>query len=174
MMKKTFIALSTVAALTTTGMASAQDSGSNDLMMGFNPFGLNFGGLNVDSSQISATAPSFMVGMRTSDKLMPFGYAAIADNGGNTDTVIGFGGGARYYLDNISQNVRPFAGASAGIISAEDTGFGIGGFFGAEAMVTDAFSVSGQVGLEIADQGGTNSDTVFQLGTANVMFNLYF
>jgi|AntRauTorckE6833_2_1112554.scaffolds.fasta_scaffold00710_2 hypothetical protein len=174
MIKKTFIALSAAAALTLSGVATAQESGSNNLMMGFNPFGLSFGGFGVSSSQVTASAPSYIVGMRTSDQLMPFGYVSIADNGGNTDTIFGIGGGARFYLDNISQNVRPFAGASAGIINAADTGFGIGGFFGAEAMITKAISISGQVGLEIADDGSANSDTNFQLGTANVMFNLYF
>ena len=115
-----------------------------------------------------------MIGVRTSDQLMPFGYVSIADRGGNTDTVLGIGGGARFYLDNISDNVRPYAGASAGIINATDTGFGLGAFFGAEAMVTQAISISGQVGLEIADQGCEFCDTNFQLGAANVMFNLYF
>ena len=170
MIKKTFIALSAAAALTLSGVATAQESGSNNLMMGFNPFG----GSLLNSSQISASAPSYIVGMRTSDQLMPFGYVSIADSDNNPATVFGIGGGARFYLDNISQNVRPFAGASAGIINAADTGFGIGGFFGAEAMVTQAISISGQVGLEVSDSGGDNSDTTFQLGAANVMFNLYF
>jgi hypothetical protein len=41
-------------------------------------------------------------------------------------------------------------------------------------MVTESFSVSGQIGAEISDDGGQNSSTAISLGTANVMFNLYF
>lgn len=166
MIKKTLIAATAAASVLAAGSATAEE---NKIMMGFNPFQGVFGFLN------SPTAPSYMVGMRTSDQLMPFGYLSINDSGAeNADTILSLGGGARYYLDNISENVRPFAGAAIGIVNAEDTGFGLGAFFGAEAMITKSFSVSGQIGAELADDGGQNSSTAISLGTANVMFNLYF
>lgn len=140
-------------------------------MMGFNPFG---------SSSVfatpSVTAPSYMIGFKTSEKLLPFAYVSVIDNQATygDDTVFAVGGGARMYLGDLSNRIRPFAGAAAGIVNAADTGFGIGAFFGAEAMITDGISISGQVGAEIGDDGGEYSDTTIELGTANVMFNLYF
>ncbi|SOB76513.1 hypothetical protein SAMN04488490_2211 [Marinobacter sp. LV10R510-11A] len=133
-------------------------------MMGFNPF----------SNSTSVSAPSYMIGFKASEQLMPFAYASLTDRGGDSDTRIGLGGGARLYLGDMSTRIRPFAGGALGITSAEDTGFGIGAFFGAEAMITDGISISGQVGAEIGDDGGEYSDTTIELGTANVMFNLYF
>lgn len=163
--KKALIAATAAASILAAGSASAE----NQFMMGFNPFQGTF----TNVSEI--TAPTYMVGMRTSDQLMPFAYLSINDDGNQgSDTVFSLGGGARFYLDNISQNIRPFAGAAAGIVNAADTGFGLGAFFGAEAMVTESFSVSGQIGAEIADDGRANSSTAISLGTANVMFNLYF
>lgn len=169
---KTLITAAAASVMLVSGAASAQSDEDNKLMLGFNPFGSStgIGSLN----QTAATAPQYMVGVRVSDQVMPYAYGAITDPGGDADTIVGFGGGARFYLDNISSNVRPYAGASLGIVSQDDTGFGMGGFFGAEAMVTDALSVSGQVGAEIGDRGCTNCDTQVSLGTANVMFNLYF
>lgn len=164
--KKTLIAATAAASVLAAGSATAQE---NKFMMGFNPFQGIFG------LSSSVSAPNYMVGMRTSDQLMPFGYLSINDSGvQGSDTVFSLGGGARYYLDNISENIRPFAGAAVGLVNAADTGFGLGAFFGAEAMVTDSFSVSGQIGAEVADNGGANSSTAISLGTANVMFNLYF
>jgi hypothetical protein len=163
--KKTLIAATAAASVLAAGSATAE----NQIMMGFNPFPGTFG------TPDSASAPSYMVGMRTSDQLMPYAYLSIDDSGEQgSDTTFQIGGGARFYLDNISQNVRPFAGAAIGIVNAADTGFGLGAFFGAEAMITESFSVSGQIGAEIADSGRQNSSTAISLGTANVMFNLYF
>lgn len=163
--KRTLIAATAAVSVLAAGSATAE----NQIMMGFNPFQGVFGIFN------SATAPSYMVGMRTSDQLMPYAYLSIVDTGvQNSDTIFSLGGGARYYLDNVSQNIRPFAGAAIGIVDQADTGFAVGAFFGAEAMITESFSVSGQVGAEVADDGGPNSSTAISLGTANVMFNLYF
>ncbi|MGO1502313.1 MAG: hypothetical protein ACTHWH_13635 [Marinobacter sp.] len=164
-LKPLLVAATTATAVLAAGMASAQESQSNDIMMGFNPF----------ESDNVATAPNYMIGFKASEKLLPFGYVSVVDDGNdNTDTVFSVGGGARLYLGNLSNRIRPFAGAAAGIVNAEDTGFGLGAFFGAEAMITDGISISGQIGAEIADKGHENSDTEFNLGTANVMFNLYF
>ena len=175
--KKTLIAVSVGAALTASGNAVAQ--ADNNVMLGFNPFGGSstampaMPGQGSTAPSVSVGAPDYMVGMRVSDEIMPFAFGSITDPGGDADTQLAIGGGMRYYLQNISANVRPFMGGALGIVSAEDTGFGLGGFFGAEAMVTDGFSVSGQVGLDITDAGG-DADTVFTLGSANVMFNFYF
>jgi len=167
--KKTLIALSVGAALTASGNVAAQ---SNNIMLGFNPFG---GASGMPGASISTpSAPDYMVGFRISDELMPYAYGSITDPGGDADTQLALGGGLRYYLGNVSTTVRPFLGGAFGIVNAEDTGFGLGGFFGAEAMITDGFSVSGQIGLDITDPGGDDSDTQFTLGSANVMFNLYF
>lgn len=165
-LKSGLIAATAATALLTAGTASAQESESNNIMMGFNPF--------ASSSPINVTAPDYMIGFKVSESLLPFAYASIEDRGGNTDTIFSVGGGARLYLGQISEKVRTFAGGAAGIVNATDTGFGLGGFFGAEAMITEGFSVSGQVGMEIQDSGCNNCDTTFELGTANVMFNLYF
>jgi|AntDeeMinimDraft_4_1070355.scaffolds.fasta_scaffold00027_72 hypothetical protein len=170
--KKTLVTATAASVMLISGAASAQSEGDSKLMLGFNPFGAS--ALTGSLNQVSATAPQYMVGMRVNDQLMPYAYAAIADPGGNADTAIGFGGGARLYLDNISNNLRPYAGAAVGIINQDDTGFGMGGFFGAEAMITDAVSVSGQIGAEVGDRGCRNCDTQVTLGTANVMFNFYF
>lgn len=160
--KKSLIAATAAASVLAAGSATAQ----NQIMMGFNPF---------SGTVSNSSAPSYMVGVRTSDQLMPYGYLSIADDGREgSDTEFALGGGARIYLDNVSQNIRPFAGAAFGIINADDTGFSLGAFFGAEAMITESFSVSGQIGAEISDSGRENSDTAIELGTANVMFNLYF
>ncbi|MDN6320726.1 MAG: hypothetical protein L0J77_13270 [Marinobacter sp.] len=165
-LKSNLIATTAATAFLTAGMASAQESESNNIMMGFNPF---------KDTYSSVTAPSYMIGFKANETLLPFGYVSVIDDGrDNTDTVFAFGGGARMYLGDLSNRIRPFAGAAAGIVNADDTGFGIGAFFGAEAMITDGFSISGQVGAEIGDEGRDNSDTTFELGTANVMFNLYF
>lgn len=170
--KKTLITATAASLMLTSGAVSAQSEEGGKLMLGFNPFGNSSGTASLN--QTAATAPQYMVGIRVNDQVMPYAYGAITDPGGNQDTIVGFGGGARFYLDKISSNVRPFAGAALGIVSQDDTGFGVGGFFGAEAMVTDALSVSGQVGAEVGDRGCTNCDTQVSLGTANVMFNLYF
>ena len=163
--KKTLIAATAAASVMAAGTATAE----NEIMMGFNPFQ----GTTTSVNRISA--PSYMVGMRTSDRLLPFAFLSINDSGvQGSDTVFALGGGARYYLDNISENIRPFAGAAIGLVNAADTGFGLGGFFGAEAMITESFSVTGQIGADISDNGGRNSSTAIALGTANVMFNLYF
>lgn len=163
LLKSCLVAATAATSILSAGVASAQESQSNNIMMGFNPFTNN-----------GVTAPSYMIGFKANEQLMPFGYASIVDRGGNTDTAIALGGGARLYLGDLSSRIRPFAGAAAGIVNAEDTGFGIGAFFGAEAMITDGISISGQVGAEIADSGCNACDTTFELGTANVMFNLYF
>ncbi len=172
--KKTLIAISVGAALTASGNVAAQD---NNIMLGFNPFGGSAAMPSMPGqaapSVPSVGAPDYMVGIRMSEELMPFAFGSINDPGGDADTQLTIGGGMRYYMQNISDNVRPFLGGAAGIISAEETGFGLGGFFGAEAMITDGFSVSGQLGLDITDPGG-DADTQFTLGSANVMFNLYF
>jgi len=169
--KKTLIALSVGAALTASGNVAAQ---GNNIMLGFNPFGGSGGGMPNAAPLPSPSAPDYMVGFRMSDELMPYAFGSINDPGGDADTQLALGGGLRYYLGDVSTTVRPFLGGAFGIINAEDTGFGLGGFFGAEAMITDGFSVSGQIGLDIADSGADNSDTQFTLGSANVMFNLYF
>lgn len=170
--KKTLIAFSVGAALTASGSVAAQE---NNIMLGFNPFGSGSSTPTMTGSATTASvgAPDYMVGFRVSDELMPYAFGSIADPGGDADTRLTIGGGLRYYLLGLSNNVRPFLGGGAGIMSAEETGFGVGGFFGAEAMITDGFSVSGQLGLDITDPGG-DADTVFTLGSANVMFNLYF
>ncbi|HKK56484.1 hypothetical protein [Marinobacter sp.] len=173
--KNTLIAATAAASVLAAGSAAAE----NRIMMGFNPFqGIldNVGNAVSNSgASSSVSAPSYMVGMRTSDQLMPYAFLSIVDTGvQGADTIFSLGGGARYYLDNVSQNIRPFAGAAIGIVDREDTGFGVGAFFGAEAMITESFSVSGQIGAEIADSGRANSSTAISLGTANVMFNLYF
>lgn len=162
--------LAAVAATTflAAGTASAQDAQLKNMMMGFNPFQSGFLGTP------TVSAPSYMIGLKTSENLLPFAYLSVADPGGNADTIFALGGGARIYLTELSQHVRTFAGGALGIVSADDTGFGIGGFFGAEAMITDGLSISGQIGAEIADSGCSGCDTSINLGTANVMFNLYF
>lgn len=166
-LKSLLVAATAAAAVLAAGMASAQESQSTDIMMGFNPF---------ESTFSTVTAPSYMIGFKTSEKLLPFGYVSVIDDKATygDDTVFAVGGGARMYLGDLSNRIRPFAGAAAGIVNAADTGFGIGAFFGAEAMITDGFSISGQVGTEITDSGCDGCDTNFELGTANVMFNLYF
>lgn len=168
-LKSKLVAATAATAILSSGMAVAQESESGKIMMGFNPFGSSslFGGPSV-------TAPSYMVGYKVSETLLPFGYVSVTDPGGSLDTVFTFGGGARMYLGDMSTRIRPFAGAAAGIVNASDTGFGIGAFFGAEAMITDGVSISGQIGAEIADGGCNACDTTIDLGTANVMFNLYF
>lgn len=175
--KKSLIAATAAASVLAAGSAAAQNQQNqqNQIMMGFNPFQEIFSQGQALGTVSSASAPSYMVGIRTSDQLMPYGYLSISDDGSQgSDTVFELGGGARFYLDNISQNIRPFAGAAFGIINAEDTGFSLGAFFGAEAMITESFSVSGQIGAEISDRGCDACDTAIELGTANVMFNLYF
>lgn len=164
--KSQLIAVTAASAILSSGMAVAQESDSN-IMMGFNPFQDTFSAI---------TAPSYMIGFKASEKLLPFGYAVVIDDEDlyGDDTIFGVGGGARFYLGDISKRIRPFAGAAAGIINADDTGFGIGAFFGAEAMITDGISISGQVGAEVLDRGCTDCNTAVELGTANVMFNLYF
>jgi len=165
-LKSLLVATAAATMTLTSGMASAQESQSNDIMMGFNPFQSTFS---------TVTAPSYMIGFKASETLLPFGYVVLIDDDNySKDTVFGVGGGARLYLGDISNRIRPFAGAAAGIVSADDTGFGIGGFFGAEAMVTEGISISGQVGAELTDPGCKGCSTAFELGTANVMFNLYF
>lgn len=165
--KTSLIAVTAATAFLTAGMASAQESESSNIMMGFNPFKDTFS---------TVTAPSYMIGFKASEKLLPFGYIVVIDDEDilGDDTVFGVGGGARLYMGDLSNRIRPFAGAAAGIVNADDTGFGIGAFFGAEAMITDGVSISGQVGAEIVDRGCTNCNTAVNLGTANVMFNLYF
>lgn len=165
--KSLFIATTATAALLTTGMAAAQESQSNKIMMGFNPFKDTFS---------TVTAPSYMIGFKANDRLLPFGYVSVIDNQAQygDDTVLALGGGARFYMGDLSNRIRPFAGAAAGIVNASDTGFGLGGFFGAEAMITEGISISGQIGAELSDSGCDACDTNFELGTANVMFNLYF
>lgn len=163
-LKSHLVAATAATAVLTAGMASAQETQSNDIMMGFNPF-------NDSVLEPSVTAPSYMLGFKASDQLMPYVFASILDDDRFTDTIITLGGGARMYISDMSNRVRPYAGAAAGIVSADETGFGIGGFFGAEAMITDGFSISGQVGAELRDDG---NNSAFELGTANVMFNLYF
>ncbi|WP_309044864.1 hypothetical protein [Marinobacter sediminicola] len=164
-LKSKLVAATAATAILSSGMAVAEESNSNNIMMGFNPFG---------SSNISATAPDYMIGLKVSETLMPYGYVTLADRGGNSDTAFGIGGGARLYLGDISNRIRPFAGGALGIYNETDTGFGLGAFFGAEAMITDGISISGQIGAEIGDRGCTGCDTAIELGTANVMFNLYF
>jgi hypothetical protein len=165
-LKSHLIAATAAATLLGAGIASAQEAQSNEIMMGFNPFQSTFS---------TVTAPSYMIGFKASEQLLPFGYVVLIDDDTySKDTVFGMGGGARFYLGDLSNRIRPFAGAAAGIVSADDTGFGIGGFFGAEAMVTEGISISGQVGAEITDAGCKGCSTAFELGTANVMFNLYF
>lgn len=171
---KALMSLSVAVALTASGNVAAQSD--NNIMLGFNPFGGATGGTGMPgaTTSFSPSAPDYMVGFRVSEELMPYAFGAVNDPGGDADTMVAFGGGLRYYLSDISTNVRPFFGGSFGIVNQADTGFGLGGFFGAEAMITDGFSVSGQLGLDITDPGGDNSDTQFTLGSANVMFNLYF
>ncbi|HTN32423.1 MAG TPA: hypothetical protein VL091_00290 [Marinobacter sp.] len=166
-LKSLLVATAAATMTLTAGVASAQESQSNNIMMGFNPF---------ESTFSTVSAPSYMIGFKANDNLLPFAYVSIIDNKAEygDDTVLALGGGARMYLSDISNRIRPYAGGAFGIVNAADTGFGLGGFFGAEAMITDGFSVSGQVGLEISDSGCTGCDTNFELGTANVMFNLYF
>lgn len=165
-LKSLLVATTATAAFLTAGMASAQESQSTDIMMGFNPFKDTFS---------TVTAPSYMIGFKANDRLLPFGYVSVIDNQAyGNDTLFAVGGGARFYLGDLSTRIRPFAGAAAGIVNAADTGFGIGAFFGAEAMITEGISISGQVGAEITDNGCNACDTNFELGTANVMFNLYF
>jgi|SRR5690554_1157157 len=165
-LKSKMVAATAAATLLSSGMAVAQESDSS-IMMGFNPFQETFS---------AVTAPSYMIGFKASDTLLPFGYAVIIDDEDlyGKDTIFGIGGGARLYLGDISNRVRPFAGGALGIVNAADTGFGIGAFFGAEAMITDGMSISGQIGAEALDRGCTNCETGIELGTANVMFNLYF
>lgn len=165
--KSAAIAATAATVILSAGTAGAQESGSNQIMMGFNPFQDTFS---------SVTAPSYMIGFKASEQLLPFGYAVLIDDerAYGDDTVFGVGAGARMYLGDLSNRIRPYAGAAAGIVSAADTGFGIGGFFGAEAMITEGMSISGQVGAEIADEGCETCDSTFEIGTANVMFNLYF
>jgi hypothetical protein len=163
-LKSQLVAATAATAFLSAGMASAQESEANDIMMGFNPF----------SNNASVSAPSYMIGFKINEQLMPFAFASLADRGGDSDTKIDIGGGARMYLGNISNRIRPFAGGALGITSAEDTGFGLGAFFGAEAMITDGISVSGQIGADIGDSGCDACDTTIEIGTANVMFNLYF
>lgn len=166
-LKSCLVAATAATSILSAGMASAQESQSNNIMMGFNPF---------ESTFSTVTAPSYMIGFKANDKLLPFGYVSVIDDEAvyGDDTLFAVGGGARLYLGDLSNRIRPFAGAAAGIVNAADTGFGIGAFFGAEAMITDGISVSGQIGAEIADSGCDACDTSFELGTANVMFNLYF
>lgn len=165
-LKSSLIAATATAAFLTAGMASAQESESSNIMMGFNPFKDTFS---------TVTAPSYMIGFKTSENLLPFGYISVVDDQTfGDDTVFALGGGARMYMGDLSDRIRPFAGGALGIVNATDTGFGLGAFFGAEAMITDGFSISGQVGAEITDSGCDGCDTSFNLGTANVMFNLYF
>ncbi len=164
--KSLLIAATATASLMSASLVNAQESESHDLMMGFNPF---------ESTFSSVTAPSYMVGIKADEQLLPFGYAVVIDDETySTDTVFGVGAGVRMYISDMSNRVRPYAGVAAGIVNAEDTGFGIGAFFGAEAMITSGVSISGQVGAEIADRGCNGCDSTFELGTANVMFNLYF
>jgi hypothetical protein len=165
--KTAAIAATAATAILSAGTVGAQESQSqsNEIMMGFNPF---------TSDDLSVTAPSWMVGLKADERLLPYGYVSIADPGGNADTAFAVGGGARLYISDMSNRIRPFAGAAFGLLNQDDTGFGLGGFFGAEAMITDGLSVSGQVGMEIQDRGCDACDTTFELGTANVMFNLYF
>lgn len=169
-LKSSLIAATAATAFLSAGMASAQESATSKIMMGFNPFG------NIGNSTPagSAAAPSYMAGYKVSDTLLPYAYFSVADTDTSSDTTIGIGGGARLYFNDISNNIRPFAGAAAGITNASETGFSTGVFVGAEAMITDGISISGQVGAGISDNGCSNCDTNFQLGTANVMFNLYF
>ncbi|MGO1461270.1 MAG: hypothetical protein ACTHV7_03010 [Oleiphilaceae bacterium] len=166
-LKSNLVAATAATAFLTAGIASAQESGSNNIMMGFNPF---------KDTYSNVTAPSYMVGFKASDALLPFGYVSVVDDEQKygDDTVFAIGGGARLYLGDLSNRIRPFVGAAAGVVDAADTGFGIGAFFGAEAMITDGFSISGQVGAELGDDGCDSCDTSIELGTANVMFNLYF
>lgn len=178
-LKSKMVAATAAATLLSSGMAVAQESDSK-IMMGFNPFG----GIG-DVSVGSAVAPSYMVGFKVSETLVPFAYLTVydydtltTDRFGNlvrdTDTAIALGGGARMYLGDISSRVRPFAGGALGIVNQDDTGFALGAFFGAEAMITDGISISGQIGAGLSDAGCKGCDTELELGTGNVMFNLYF
>jgi ABC-type uncharacterized transport system permease subunit len=56
--KKTLIAATAAASVFAAGSATAE----NEIMMGFNPF---------SSTVTSAIAPTYMVGIRTSDQLLP-------------------------------------------------------------------------------------------------------
>lgn len=169
-LKPLLVATTAATAFLTAGMVSAQESESNKIMMGFNPFG----NLGTSTSVSSATAPSYMIGFKASETVLPYAYFSVADEDAYDDTRVGIGGGARMYLGNISNRVRPFVGGALGLVNRSDTGFALGAFFGAEAMVTDAISISGQVGAGLSDDGCDYCDTNFELGTANVMFNLYF
>lgn len=187
-LKSLLVATVTAVTLLVTSTVSAQGLKSGNILMGLNPFAFD------SSNKISAIAPSYMVGYRINDTFLPYAYfsASVYEyekkkeeyNGyygstttytsTDTDTKIGLGGGLRVYLGNPSNIVRIFAGGAMGIVSADDMGFNLGGFFGAEAMITDNFSISGQVGAEVVDSGAKGSKTTFDLGVGNVMFNLYF
>lgn len=186
-LKSLLVATVTTVTLLVTSTVSAQGLKSGNILMGLNPFAFD------SSNEISAIAPSYMVGYRINDTFLPYAYFSASvyetkstrtiDSGygttytstsTSTDTKVGLGGGLRVYLGNPSNIVRIFAGGAMGIVSADDMGFNLGGFFGAEAMITDNFSISGQVGAEVVDSGAKGSKTTFDLGVGNVMFNLYF
>lgn len=164
--KSLLVATVTAATLLITSTASAQGLKSGNILMGLNPF----------SNDVSAIAPDYMVGYRVNDTFLPYAYFSVDvyQSGRSTNTNVGLGGGLRVYLGDPSNTVRLFTGGALGILNDDDTGFNLGGYFGAEAMITDNFSISGQVGAEVADTGAKGSKTTFDLGVGNVMFNLYF
>ncbi|WP_298449777.1 hypothetical protein [uncultured Marinobacter sp.] len=171
-LKSKLVAATAATAILSSGMAVAQESDSK-IMMGFNPFSSSN---NIAVS--SAVAPSYMIGFKVSETLVPYAYLTVADyqarDGSGTDTGIALGGGARMYLGDISNQIRPFAGGALGLVNQDDTGFALGAFFGAEAMITDGISISGQIGAGLSDAGCNGCDTQLELGAGNVMFNLYF
>jgi|SRR5690554_4108551 len=142
--------------------AFADQPQKGDVSLALNPF-----------TDGDISAPSYSVGYFVSEELMPFAFVALEGRDVGDD-IVTLGGGARFYMNQLSEHLRPFAGGALGIVSAEDTGFGLGAFVGVEAMITKGMSISGQVGLDITDGGCDGCSTNFDIGTSAVQFNFYF
>lgn len=161
-LRKGLMAATLAAGLMSAPTAFANPPAAGDLALSLNPF---FEG--------SVGAPSYSLGYFVSDTVMPYAFIGIEGRDVGDD-VFTIGGGVRAYLGGMSDRLRPYAGGAIGIVNAEDTGFGIGAFFGAEAMIVNGFSVSGQVGLDIVDQGCNGCSANVDLGVASAQFNFYF
>lgn len=173
-LRKGLMAATLAAGLMSAPAAFATPPAAGDLAITFNPFGGDLFSSVVTGQRPAATAPQFALGYFVSNDLMPYAYLSIDDIDGASDTAISIGGGVRAYIGGISQRLRPFAGGAFGLINANDTDISLGGFFGAEAMIVNGFSVSGQIGADLTMLGCNGCGTNVNLGTSSVMFNFYF
>lgn len=128
--------------------------------------------------------PSYNLGLFLSDTMMAYGNVRLINHEGGTN--IGLGGGVRLYQPRPGP-LRTFFDGSLSIMnldgvddgtgtgtSADSTIIGLGGFFGAEYMISKNASFGAKVGGAFTDFGGDLDFTTLDLGVVEMMFNFYF